>query len=414
MIHFFHKSQRNLSYTDLDSVASSIAYAWIQSEVHKKPTIPLIQLERDDLDLRAENIHALGLAGLKEPKEQLLYLTDLADIQPFPSHQFALVDHNRLGARYESPTAHVIAVIDHHDDEGLYKETANPRTIAPAGSCASHVASLCPNEVPAEIATLLLSAILIDTGGLKPGGKALLLDVHAAGFLASRSTFAPSLPSKLLASLVDDHKTKSDLLYETPAIRDLTATLSSKKGDVSHLSGRDLLRRDYKDYTFVLPWADNQSVNAGLSTVPLSLEAWGKDGKLEEAAISWMKDRNIVILGVLTSFRDGSKPGLSGKGKHRREMAWVVHDHGANVSGADGASNIDFTKLSTVLWKGLEDSGELKLKKHKKFDLEKAGKLPEGAKARVYNQGNADATRKVTAPLLRSILEAGPSKSEKK
>ncbi|KAF5384179.1 hypothetical protein D9615_003368 [Tricholomella constricta] len=385
---------------NLDSLASSIAFAWLQSEVHKKPTIPLLQLERDDLDLRAENIEALKLAGITEPKDQLLYLTDMKEFSPFPSHNIALVDHNRLGAAYNS--AKVVAVIDHHDDEGLYKDTANPRTIAKAGSCASHVAALCPSELPADLATLLLSAILIDTNGLKPGGKALATDLYAAGFLASRSTLAPNLPGKLVTALLDDPNARPEALYEAGAIRELSAALAAKKASIAHLSGRDLLRRDYKDYEYVV---DGKTVRAGLASVPVALKRWGKDGKdgeLEKAAGEWMRERGLIVLGVLTSFRASDKLGKSGKGKHKREQAWVVFDAGAE----EKEQGVDVEKLAARLWKGLEGSTELKLKKHKKIDLEKGGKLPTGAKGRCYAQGNVDATRKVTAPLLKNILEA--------
>ncbi|RDB19719.1 putative exopolyphosphatase [Hypsizygus marmoreus] len=432
---------------DLDSLASSIAFAWIQSEVHKKPTIPLIQTQREDLALRAENQFALELAGLTSPSEQLLFLNDISEFQPLPTHRFALVDHNRLGTPFSTdPDATVVAVVDHHEDEGLYPN-ANPRIIAPCGSCASHVAALCPSEVPAELATLLLTAILIDTNGLKPGGKAVTTDIHAAGFLAARSTISSKLPTKLVALLIDDPAStgKPDALYEAAAIRELTAALAGKKEDVGHLGARDLLRRDYKEYTYTLEWADDRpAVKAGLSSVPVSLEAWGlsiskekgkkekkdknkdkkeekerekeREDEVEEAVVAWMKEREIGVLGVLTSFRDGSKPGKSGRGKHKREMAWVVYDAASTSSAGDDASL--HVKLATRLWKGLEDSADIKVKKHKKIDLEKGNKLPPGATSRVYNQGNVAATRKVTAPLLKNILEApsptAAGKNEKK
>lgn len=384
--------------------------------------IPLIQIQRDDFELRAENIYALGLAGIDNPKEQLLSISDLETKKPFPSHTFALVDHNRLGQLFsiDNPTSQVVAVIDHHEDEGLYKDTANPRTIAPAGSCTSHVASLCPSEVPPELATLLLCGILIDTSGLKPKGKALQVDYDAAGFLVAKSTFAPSLPTKLLAALSNDPKSQTDAIYEAPAIKDLTNTLSTKKSDLSQFSGWDLLRRDYKEYEYTLSWVPHQpSIKAGLSTVPVRLEQWGMNGKLEEAATAWMKHRGLTVLGVLTSYRAGSKAGESGKGKHKREMAWFVREDLEEKADGDGVPNgLDYNELAARLWKGLEDSPELKVKKHK-INLGKGGKLPKGMRARVYNQQNVDATRKVTAPLLKNILEspsaaAVPVKTEEK
>ncbi|KAG6908259.1 hypothetical protein DXG01_005524 [Tephrocybe rancida] len=387
---------------DLDSIASSIAYAWFQSEVHKKPTIPLLQLERDDLDLRAENTYALSVAGITEPKEQLLFLTDLAPFSlttpatPFPSHAFALVDHNSLGAAYtfNNPTATVTAILDHHADEGQHP-AASPRTITPAGSCTSHVAALF-SEIPTPVATLLLTGILIDTNGLKAGGKALPVDHLAAGFLAPRSTLASLLPDTLLTALHADPAADQEDLRSTSAIKDLTSKLRELKGGVGHLSARDLLRRDYKEYVLEVPGAG--PVRAGLASVPLRLRGW----KLPEAAGPWMTEREIHVLGVLTSFKAGKK----GKGKHRREMAWVVLDTGKKGD-SEGAQGIDVKKLAKKLWKGLEASNDLKVKlKKKKYDMEKGGKLPDGARSRTYNQGNVDANRKVTAPLMKNILEA--------
>ncbi|KAG1908883.1 uncharacterized protein F5891DRAFT_31463 [Suillus fuscotomentosus] len=102
---------------------------------------------------------------------------------PIPSQvsQFALVDYDVLDTRHASPTARVVAVIDHHEDEGQYKDTSttNPRIVEPAGSCSSLVTRLYQSSsnlsIPPEMSTLLLSAILIDTRGLKDGAKLWVL-----------------------------------------------------------------------------------------------------------------------------------------------------------------------------------------------------------------------------------------------
>ncbi|KAG6888277.1 hypothetical protein C0992_008958 [Termitomyces sp. T32_za158] len=378
---------------DLDSVASSIAYAWILSEVHKKPAIPLLQMERDDLDLRAENMYALSLAGITQPKEQLLFLTDLvpfslsAATTSFPSHTFALVDHNSLASAYtfHNHSATVAAILDHHADEGKHLN-ASPRVIVPSGSCTSHVTALCPPELPTSLATLLLTGILIDTNGLKPGGKALEPDHIAAGFLAPRSTLASSLPASLISH---------EDLYGSTAVKDLTRVLKKLKAGVDHLSARDLLRRDYKEYVFDVPGAG--PICAGLASVPVRLREW----ELQDAAGAWMEEREIQVLGVLTSFRGGNK----GKGKSKREMAWVVYD--GRKKNKEEQMSFDVNALAEKLFRGLERSEELKVRlKKRRYDMEKGGKLPDGARSRTYDQGNVVATRKVTAPLLKSILEA--------
>jgi len=366
-------------------------------------------MERADLNLRAENLYALKLAGLSETQDELLTLSEMAEFKPFPSHKFALVDHNRLGSSYTvgNANAEVVAVLDHHEDEGLYT-SANPRIIGLCGSCTSHVATLLPQEPPAQLATLLLTGILIDTDGLKPGGKATDRDRESALLVAPKSTIANTIPPLSALSPIDHPNPNA--LYDAQAVKDMTAALSDKKSDVSHLSGFDLLRRDYKEYTHPLSWAaGSPSIKVGLSTVPSQLKAWGTDGKLEKDAVAWMKKRNITILGVLTSFRDSKgkvgKKVSGSKGKHKREQAWIILDEPELST----LSNEGLTTgvLAKRLFSGLEAASELELKKHKKFsEVEKGGNLPPKSKAKVYKQGDARATRKITAPLVKNILES--------
>lgn len=303
----------------------------------------------------------------------------------------------------DNPAGHVVAVLDHHQDEGLYPD-ANPRVVTPCGSCSSHVSPLCPAELPAELATLLLCAILIDTDGLAPGGKATQVDRDAALFLAPKSTIGNTIPSPSALSPI--HHPNPDALSEVQSIITLTKTLSDKKSDVSQLGALDLLRRDYKEYTYKLSWATGQpTIKVGLSTVPSPLSAWGTDGKLEKETVVWMQRRGLTILGVLTSFRDVKKKLLGKKkiGKHKREMAWIILD--GNDLAKTSSDGLTTAALARRMWKALEANEEIKVKRHKKFDLEDSKNLPKGAKARVYKQGNAHATRKVVAPLVKEILE---------
>ena len=375
--------------------------------VHKKPTVPLIQVERADLKLREENLYALSLAGLSETQDELLTLTELVDFKPFPSHMFALVDHNRLGSAFtlDNPKAEVKAVVDHHEDEHLYPQ-ANPRIISPSGSCTSHIVALCPPEFPAELATLLLTGILIDTDGLKPGGKAIDLDRNAALFLATKSTISNVIPPLSALSPIDHPN--PDALYDCQVIKELTDTLSTKKSDVSRLGVLDLLRRDYKEATYTLKWvAGKPTIKAGLSTVPLRLKTWGSDGQLETNAVTWMQRRGITILGILTSFKDtkGNKFTITGKGKHKREMAWIIlEETGLSQIVSSG---LTVSVLAERLWKGLEANDQIKVQHYKKFDLQMAGKLPSTSETRSYKQGNTHASRKIIAPVLKDILEGG-------
>ncbi|KAJ3968718.1 exopolyphosphatase [Lentinula raphanica] len=378
---------------DLDTIASSIAFAWLRTKVHNQPSISLLQMDRDDLDLRAENLHALSLAGISRPKEQLLFVTDLIDFHPFPSHKFALVDHNRLSSSFnpkEEPV--VVALVDHHADENLYLDSAEPRIITPSGSCASHIATLMDTvDIPPELADLLLCAILIDTDGLKPGGKAIDVDRKAAEFLISKSSFALSLNT-----LQTNDTTPPTAPYEVDFIKTLSEELSTKKNDVSHLGPRDLLRRDYKQYEFVLPWhPDTPIIRAGLSTVPVKLADWAANGRLESESEAWMKERGLHILGVLTAYRGASK------GKRKREMAWVIQTH------SPPTDNFDYDALTKRLWSGLKADEVLDVKEHKKFGngtLDDIQGNFSHLQVRVFTQ-NPHATRKVVAPVLKTIME---------
>lgn len=235
--------------------------------------------------------------------------------------------------------------------------------IAPAGSCASHVALLFAEvesdsssspsgstpPLPHELGNLLLQSILIDTNGLKLGGKALATDVLAVRYLLPRTSFFAAPPSpenpyvvpdplkeelQALApasimtaslspvSISESGKEQGDL-FDAPAIRELNRVLGEKKDDVSHLSGWDLLRRDYKETEHPLHWlagagagADGAAVptiKAGLSTVPVPLTTavWADkpEKTLVEDAARWMEARGLTVLGVLTSFkeREGGK-----------------------------------------------------------------------------------------------------------
>jgi exopolyphosphatase len=182
--------------------------------------------------------------------------------------------------------------------------------------------------------------------------------------------------------------------------------LEAKKVNVSNLGVWDLLRRDFKEYTLKLPWVGpDVSIKAGLSTVPLGLEGW-TNGRLEAEAKKWMETKGLAVHGILTSYRDTKKLGKSGRGKHRRQQLWIVREV-TQAGDGDGDPHVlvSLDALTNKLFKGLEADKQLKLKRNKSFDIDKKGALPAGMKARVYDQKNVDASRKVIAPALKRILE---------
>jgi exopolyphosphatase len=406
-----------ITQADLDTFASSIAYAYYLSTYKNIQSVPLVQMDHFDLRLRTENTYALSLAGITDPVSQLLFLSDLSpsasDTTTFSSNKFALVDHNRLDPRYESPSAVVTAIIDHHADEGQHL-SADPRIIEEAGSCSSFVtdyifSSMPSNttmgqdknrtrfEAPTELVMLLACAILIDTNGLKPKGKAQMVDYSAAYHLLPRSSLAAEVNGLLPRSLTRGDLTieQQEQVHNIPALQQLTSTLSMKKIDLSHLNAYDIIRRDFKEYAYEIPSplssameGEKLNIKGGLSTVPLPLEGdWTVDSKLLDSALDWMDRRNLSILGILTTFH-AKKHG----DKHKREEAWIIRPESSKL----------LTFLANKLFEGLEAS-ELRLKEHNTFQIDVGNR--EDVRVKIYKQKNVDVTRKGVAPLLVRILE---------
>ncbi|KAF8128543.1 DHH phosphoesterase [Boletus edulis] len=408
---------------DLDSLASSIGFAWFLS--HKLNTdanaIALITTPREDFVLRAENLYALQLVGIKEDFRELLCPEDVP--KPNLCTDFALVDHNSLHPNYALPDVRVTAIIDHHEDEGKYLDTASPRSIEPAGSCASLVTRVIMSyptlQIPPELATLLLNAIVIDTHGLRRGGKAVGVDYEAFTWLVPRANVPSS--GSLIEQMAETPQHVPDLAW----IQSLTHTLNTKKTALSHLNTRDLLRRDYKEYVFNLSSSirgDSPcSVKAGLSTVPLPLSSFFSPSPTSAVVSTqeWIKERGLSILGVLTTYK-------SKQGKPKRELMWVVDE---KVCGP---------RLPQVLFDGIEANEILQVKRtdFKRYgfnsqvgkdekerdevewgsiDEEESVGEPSGAAetspfdvgfvVRVYRQKNSAVTRKQVAPILKRVLE---------
>ncbi|CAE6470174.1 unnamed protein product [Rhizoctonia solani] len=375
---------------DLDSCASALAYSYLSTTLDHKPTVALIQTPRADLSLRAENLLAYGYAHLDKNNSDLLTIDDITASTKLEDlrSSYALVDHNKLLPKFlakDGPLAstdRVTAIMDHHEDDRAHLD-ANPRLIYPAGSCASIVTdyfkprlppSPAPGDAITNVFTLLLSAITIDTSGLKDNGKTTQSDIDAVNFIYPLTPFgAPTIaggePNK-------DHK-------PLPELADI---LVDAKRDVSRLSGHDLLRRDYKEFE----WNDSKGalVRVGLSTVPMGLKHWiERDGKKKfwAAQEAWIKERNLAVSGVLTTFRTRQR------NKHKREMLVVLPQIEEVADAPSG--------LELKLYTGIEGNSALGAE-------QKTVPGIEGKRARAWEQTEKQATRKQIAPALKAIIES--------
>lgn len=356
---FLSDGVSNAVNTDLDSIASAIGYAVLSSDTK---TIPLVQTPRGSLHLRPENLLAFSLASLDS--DVLLTSSEMPVLPENQLLKYVLVDHNSL---LSSCHGEVVAVLDHHDDEKKYME-ANPRVIKPVGSCSSLVTTQFTDLWKQDssdhlhsVAILLLSALLIDTGGLKSGGKATPTDYEAARLLVPHTGLATT------SSMVNiEGRLPSEL-------GQLSRQLASAKSSVGTLSVKDLLRRDYKEYLIA-------ELRVGLSTVPTGLKPLVKRNTTEfwNEVDGWMDDQRLDVLGVLTTYRSAKR------GKHRRQLLFIVRSGHAEVE--------------EKLFRGIGSDGELQCEERRIAGLG-------SRRARCWRQNNVKATRKVVAPLVKRLLE---------
>lgn len=367
---------------DTDSMSSAILSSYLlskaisegnqkYSDAFPKSTIvaPLIQQDRRDLPLRAENQFLLSLLNVTQ--ESLLFMDDLPKMDTLAQRSdllLGLVDHPKLSSTwqpYDTFDKLVEVVIDHHADDGAHKNAKIRILRGPEngaiGSAASVVVDLFKGapqlkELPSSFADIALAAILIDTDNLRPAprGKATDVDLEAASILLEKSTFGSAQRSSFVQTAVqvsgldkfssatiqadmeeqgDLHISQADTTTVLQATTQYFEILSEKKLDVSRLNTHDLLRRDYKESVADLGTSSTDSIRAGFSSVPVGLSDWvherhgdGEDrwNGYWKALREWMNERKVDIAVVGTSFRELAETGTleerKKNGKHRREL----------------------------------------------------------------------------------------------
>ncbi|KAK3353266.1 hypothetical protein B0T25DRAFT_207099 [Lasiosphaeria hispida] len=356
---------------DLDSICSAVLLAYFRT--HTPPHtlhIPLSNLPRADLALRPELTAILGPAGLNP--DDLLTLSDIPKDGLRPGQtQWLLVDHNaptgflanHLTTTTSAGSNPLIGCIDHHDDEGVIPTSSRPRIFAKCGSCMSLVldhikptwTALPPSrEIDTQLSHLALGPILIDTTNLASKDKTTGWDVRAVELAEA----------KLLQTGGYDRTSYFDAITEL-------------KEDISGLSYRDVLRKDYKR------WADGGLV-LGMSSVVQGVEylttELGDSAGFLEALASWAREQGLDIAAVMTV----SRP----QGVFTRELlVWAFGEEGVKVARQFVDKNEGALGLET--WgEGLLD-GE---------DGEK------GEWRACWTQRQVESSRKQVAPMLREAM----------
>ena len=302
----------------------------------------------------------LGHAGLGP--SDLLTLSELPDLPPSET-RWLLVDHNALTGPLKKYAAQVEGCVDHHVDEKAVPEDASPRVVEPCGSCMSLVVDECqqplkellddPHGENDKLVRLSLAPILLDTINLTAEAKVCDKDISSVSFL-------------------EKHMRSAD--FDRAAYYDL---INAVKEDISNLSFRDILRKDYKQ------WED-AGVVLGVSCVVQGFEyllekAGDQQGYLD-AITAWADERHLDVAAVMTT----SHPA----GEFRRQLlVWGITETG-----------------QAALQKFLAISSSLQL------EAWNGGELDAANTRHAWRQHNLAASRKQVAPLLRDAIKSAAGK----
>ncbi|KAI8089582.1 uncharacterized protein BX664DRAFT_359121 [Halteromyces radiatus] len=300
---------------DLDSIISAVLLAYLkQQQVSSSNTlyIPLVKVPFRDLALRPEVTYVFNRAGINATK---LICIDHVDLSYWKNNNnkldIILVDHNRLTPPLEDLGQHcqVIGVVDHHVDEGVYLD-ASLRWIEMVGSCTSQVVLIFKEEITRlsnkqTVATLALAPILVDTIGLRWAlGKTTQKDMDAFN---------------IIGPLVFGDDTSTNGINHQEAMQ-YYDDIEKIKSQVDHLCTRDLLRKDYKEWTI-------NGYTVGTSSISWYFKAWiDRDGydQLVKDVWAFVDERQLDMLLILSSY-DHSKE--LEDGVYERELAFFVKNH---------------------------------------------------------------------------------------
>jgi len=348
---------------DLDSIASALTFAYLSKQKSNNQLdvfLPLVNIPEDDLKLRPEVDFVVSEANIDT---QNLCFNDTIDISTLPDVfrqlKLILVDHNKLCNPFsldeDKWAGRVSGILDHHVDEHLY-DCDMFRTIKPTGSCTSLVVLQHKQVIVSSmgdlqfrpLAKLALASILVDSVNLQAQyGRTTDEDVMAAQLLI------PHVPL--------DHN-------------QYFQSIQTAKSKIHHLSNRDLLRKDYKE------WKTDNGYKVGISTVPWYFQAWTeRDGGLHtilNSLHSWAGERQLDLALIMTAFERENQGGF------QRELLGVVYNE----------------KLNGVLDQ---------MEQNKDIQLERIMDHQEGKDAfKIWRQHNIQWSRKQVWPFTRSIVES--------
>ncbi|KAL9009312.1 MAG: hypothetical protein Q9173_005651 [Seirophora scorigena] len=412
---------------DLDSLTSALLYAYIRSlSLPPTPTpkncnlrlgppprppqlyIPLLAISRADIALRPEFQPLFRYAGIQAAElvtlDEFLDIVDNEEGLREEDTEWVLVDHNALqGALGERFAHRVRGAVDHHEDESVVPKDAEIRVVEKCGSCTSLVVRTVRDEWEeaaaeeeeeeeggadgalvedvrvwdAQVAKMALASILIDTANLTAEGKVELADRDAVAFLEAKITSSPK----------DSAGWDRGAFYKE---------IEAAKADIGGLGFRDILRKDYKQWT-------EKGLELGISSVVKPIEfvarkalegtANGEDAETEFVTRvgDFMAERNLTVFALMTAFT------ISPEEHFQRELyvqALSAGHAAANRFAEEATGELGLGDLAVEILQGMPGA------------MRPEG---EGPWRKVWRQRETWKSRKQVAPLLRRAMgrEAG-------
>ena len=374
---------------DLDSMTAALTWAYhISHSTLHHPTprkaVALLQTPLDALDLRPENKVALDNSKMSSGHRDLLTIDEL----PARPEEIAkkikgivLVDHPLPLSVWNG--ANILGIIDHHSDRGVAPH-ANPRIFETVASCTTLVARQMLDELeaigrdpqgpgeyhmPHELLELILDAIAIDSDGLNPK-KSSKADAEVSRRVLERSNWS----KESLEEVMDR----------------LDKELGAAKKDLSHLSVRDLLRRDWKGDVVQTIDPRTPDIHLGFASTPVSLDDQIQRTQ-KQTLKSWFNVERRWTAEIHADVSLCLNKYKNKRGQKIREIVLTVrHDHRINPEQADSL----FKEISIKLGQRFQ------LHKHEKMERS------DGAKGRqmVWWHGEKSAGRKVVRPIVEEAV----------
>lgn len=369
------------------AAALTWAYHVSHSTLHHpqpRKAIALLQTPLDALDLRPENKVALDNSKMSSGHRDLLTIDEL------PAHPkeiakkikgIVLVDHPLPLSVWND--ARILGIIDHHADRGVAPH-ASPRIFEQVASCTTLVARQMLDELeaiptppdgpgeyhmPHELLELILDAIAIDSDGLNRK-KSSAADADVSRRILARSNWH----NESLAEVMDR----------------LDKELGKAKRDLSHLSVRDLLRRDWKGDVVRTTDEATPDIHLGFASTPVSLD----DQILrtpKQTITSWFKVERRWTAEIRADVSLCLNKYKVGKRKVREIVLTVRSDHRIDERQADSL----FNAISAAL--------------AERFALERHPKMNhgDGVKGRqmVWTHKEGAAGRKVVRPIVEDAVK---------